>query len=217
MSLGELRAQNGLIWGSHLNGNSNDFSGNGNNGTDTAITYSQANGKFGQGAGFNGSNSNIQINSLPALGDCTICAYIKMTGNAQSGYSYIFTTANPSNDFNLNFSVEPTTNYLSFGIYTGNWLPSVIGNYNMNDSLRHMVAVTRSGANIVLYMDGKVVSSSSSYRTGNAGGDISSIGSNNSNSNTFFTGSIDEVTIFTVAKSASWVKQQYSLGRFGEL
>ena len=44
-----------------LNGNSNDASGNGNNGTDTNITYSQANGVIGQGAGLNGTTSHIQL------------------------------------------------------------------------------------------------------------------------------------------------------------
>jgi hypothetical protein len=42
-----------------LNGNSRDFSGNGNTGTDTAITYPQ--GRFGQAARFNGSSSVIGI------------------------------------------------------------------------------------------------------------------------------------------------------------
>ena len=40
-----------------LNGNSTDYSGNRNTGTDTAITYPQ--GKFGQAAKFNGTTSNI--------------------------------------------------------------------------------------------------------------------------------------------------------------
>ena len=43
----------------HLNGKSTDSSGNGNNGTNSNITYSLANGKFGQGAGFNGSSNSI--------------------------------------------------------------------------------------------------------------------------------------------------------------
>ena len=51
----------------HLNGNSTDSSGNSNNGTDTAITYSQANGKFGQGAGFNGSSSKINCGTSAGL------------------------------------------------------------------------------------------------------------------------------------------------------
>lgn len=46
-----------------LNGNSNDASGNGYNGTASGITYSQANGVLNGGAGFNG----ISYISLPSL------------------------------------------------------------------------------------------------------------------------------------------------------
>lgn len=45
----------------HLNGNSNDESGNGNNGTDTGIIYSQADGRFNQGANFNATSDKILI------------------------------------------------------------------------------------------------------------------------------------------------------------
>lgn len=44
-----------------LNGNSNDASGNGYNGTDTGIAYSQANGKLNQGAGFDATTDKILI------------------------------------------------------------------------------------------------------------------------------------------------------------
>lgn len=42
-------------------GNSNDSSGEGNNGTDTNITYGTAYGKYGQGALFNGTTSKIVV------------------------------------------------------------------------------------------------------------------------------------------------------------
>ena len=69
MSLGEY---NGAGSGTtkllaHLNGNSNDSSGNANNGSDTNITYSLANGKLGQGAGFNGSSSLIDYGNPASL------------------------------------------------------------------------------------------------------------------------------------------------------
>lgn len=63
-----LAPQPGLQALYHFDGNSNDLSGNGINGTDTNITYSLANGKFGQGAGFNGLSSRINnIGGIPAL------------------------------------------------------------------------------------------------------------------------------------------------------
>lgn len=46
----------------HLNGNANDSSGNGNNGTATNITWVE--GKFWQCASFNGSSSNFRNNNI---------------------------------------------------------------------------------------------------------------------------------------------------------
>ncbi len=43
-----------------MEGNSNDSKGS-NNGTDSNITYSNANGRFGQGAAFNGTTSSILL------------------------------------------------------------------------------------------------------------------------------------------------------------
>lgn len=48
-------------------GNSIDASGNGNNGTDTAITYASGNGAVGQYASFNGSTSKIGLGSTSRL------------------------------------------------------------------------------------------------------------------------------------------------------
>ena len=73
------------LW--HLNGNSNDDSGNGNNGSDTDITYSNDYGKFGQGASFNGSSSKITLAQSTTLDlhmwSHTISAWIYLNGSGQ--------------------------------------------------------------------------------------------------------------------------------------
>lgn len=54
-----------------FNGNSNDESPNSYNGTDTNVTYSIANGKFGQGAGMSQpSGSKITLGGTPNM-ECT--------------------------------------------------------------------------------------------------------------------------------------------------
>jgi len=59
-----------------LNGNSTDYSGNGNNGTDTAITYPQ--GKFGQAAKW-GATSGIESNTvITGTGDITISCWVNI-------------------------------------------------------------------------------------------------------------------------------------------
>ena len=46
-----------------LDGDSTDATGNGNTGSDTAITYNAGNGKIVQGAGFNGTTSKIVLST----------------------------------------------------------------------------------------------------------------------------------------------------------
>lgn len=65
-----------------LNGNSRDYSGNTNTGTDTAITYPQ--GRFGQGARFDGSSSKITVadsSSLSITGNYTVSFWTKIISN----------------------------------------------------------------------------------------------------------------------------------------
>jgi len=69
------------LW--HLDGNSNDSTANGGNGTDTSISYSSVNGYFNQGAGLNGSTSKISINNnaiLTPANAITIGFWMKPSG-----------------------------------------------------------------------------------------------------------------------------------------
>jgi len=69
-----------LLYYYRLEGNSNASVG-AVNGTDTSITYSSGNGKFDQGAGFNGSTSKIALNgSTVAAGNTwTVMGWFKTT------------------------------------------------------------------------------------------------------------------------------------------
>lgn len=225
MSLGELRAQNGLVWGSHLNGNSNDFSGSGNNGSDTAITYSQANGRFGQGAGFNGSSSKIRLPSaFPDFGTSAFSIIMKI---------YV---ANNSSEQALFFRQDNSTHNNYTGVFitnTGKLNLTIRGSeanlYSVTSDAQlsigwHSLGVVSTGSNgaIKLYIDGSSDGSTNiGATTMSFGSAIPSIGSTYQQwipfEGGFFNGKIDEYCIFNVAKSASWVRQQYAIGRFGEL
>lgn len=64
-----------------LNGNTNDISGNNNNGTVSNITYES--GKIGQAAAFNGTSSYISVNNLlTETGAFSFSAWIKTTNSA---------------------------------------------------------------------------------------------------------------------------------------
>lgn len=81
----------------HLNGNSTDASGNGNNWTDTNITY--VNGVFWQGALFNGSSSKITIPNATPLNlstDFTVSMWINTTSLTSSpclAIKWVFSSA----------------------------------------------------------------------------------------------------------------------------
>lgn len=77
----------------HLNGNSTDVSGNGNNGTDSLVTYGLSYGKFGQGASFNGTASKIKFadsSSLRPTGAFTFSAWVLKTNITTSQFAIIF-------------------------------------------------------------------------------------------------------------------------------
>lgn len=92
----------------HLNGNSTDSSGNGNNWTDTAITYSSVAGALWQGAGFNGSSSVITIASSASLNvwssDFTMSMWIYFTSTAT--YMRIYNKYTSGNG--IDFRVDST-------------------------------------------------------------------------------------------------------------
>ena len=111
-TVGEGWPQAGLVLGMHLNGNSTDYSGNNNHGTDTAITYSTANGKFGQGAGFNGSSSkivvpNASINGLKITGAQTWCAWVQLGADTASGKTIIGRSLSNASQL-LRLDINPT-------------------------------------------------------------------------------------------------------------
>ena len=189
----------------HLNGNSADSSGNGNNGTDTAITYSQSNGRFGMGAGFNGSTSKIAYASSASLTPqtFTIGAWVKLNSTSNfpiwggdnvvggitvkaGGYGAV----DKSNIANLVTGVKAYT----AGVWT------------------HLMATYNSSTDLcVLYKDGEYDNSATSNQTFTQTNQA--VGRNNAE---WANGSIDEFIMENRVWTASEVKKYYTYakGRF---
>jgi len=203
----------------HLNGSSTDSSGNNNNGTDTNITYGLGNGKFGQGALFNGSSSNISISdtaSLKITGNITISAWInpssapkftcvagKFLNSTNKSYWLAFNGGKAGMFISTNGSNQ-TGEAFSQALSNGVWY-NVIGTYD--------------GTNTKIYVNGSLANS-----IGQTGGIYDSTGSFavgklGSLSSDYFPGKIDEVIIENRAWTASEIKKYYtySKGRFGIL
>jgi hypothetical protein len=200
----------------HLNGSSTDSSGNGNNGTDTNVTYSLANGKFGQGASFNGSSSSIvkkDTASLKITTNITISAWInpssaptsscvagKFLDSTHKSYWLAFNGGKAGMYISTNGSNQ-TGEALSQTLSNGVWY-NVIGTYD--------------GTNTKIYVNGSLANS-----IGQTGGIYDSTGSFavgklGSLSSNYFPGKIDEVIVENRAWTASEIKKYYtySKGRF---
>ena len=211
-----VNAQNGQYLGAgsgttklllHLNGNSTDVSGNSNNGTDSNVTYSLANGKFNQGTSFNGTSSKITLgtsSTLNVYNSFTISIWFKTLDS--SLYQIFFSK-----------SVE-----LICGIYEQKIFTQLVDNYTeagniINDSKWHLFTSTYNGTTCKVYLDGVLGQSknmSSSSQTASAYIGFFPI------PQLSFKGSIDEVIIENRAWTASEVRKYFTYSRgwlFGEI
>lgn len=183
-------------------GNSNDSKST-NNGTDTAITYSAANGKFNQGAGFNGSTSVIITgsNANLSLNTVTLCAWFRSTTTGTQ--RRIIANAKTSNggnfditlvsDGNLKITIYRSSPFLAYDLLTTG--------KNYDDGNWHFMVAVYSGGSVTGYIDGVQVSSGSTSAI--TVGNIVTIGDLGLN------GSIDDASVFSRALSANEISNLY--------
>lgn len=208
----------------NLNGNSTDSSGNSNNGTDTAITYSQANGRFGQGAGFNGSSSKIENSSpsgLPTInGNKTISLWLNIPSlpgvNSYSVFGLFNNTSSPTSSSQITINSSPEGNHISARIWGGgisvnsNFIPTINTWYN--------IIYTYNGTTHSIYINGKLLNTATtSSQTGNSV--FYSLGSYPTNTDQWYNGKLDEIILENVAWTPQQVAKYYanSLGIYATL
>lgn len=221
----------------HLNGNSVDSSGNGNNGTITGA--SSVNGKFGGGYDFknpvssgvattdyiyvpNSATMNPGSNNFTAV----MWFYCNTTGAVAN--KFLFVKYNNANQDNVISLYHNASYQLECAIRDGNGNDiNCSSSIAINDSKWHCAILTRNGTTGSLYLDGSLVGTKTNASIGtidlnNANGHWWIGAFSNSTSMTFFsnnafTGILDE-HIFDIGKawSASEVKKYYTYakGRF---
>lgn len=196
-----------------LDGNSTASVG-GINGSDTAISYSNANGKINQGAGFNGTTSLIDFgDNFDQSSDFSVSAWVK-TSQASGEYS-IITKGNVTDGYE--WGMEQQTNSLWFVLWNqgGATYMEKVSAATINDGNWHHVVGTYSSATprVRVYIDGALdgASTATSGTWYSAGTSHCLIGSRNDGSE-FWTGSIDEVGIWTRELTAGDVTQLYNGG-----
>lgn len=207
-----------------LNGDSNDASGNGYNGTDANMTYPQGLNKLS--GSFNGTSSSISLgtaNLLPA-GTGTVSVWTKGITGANASNHYLITKGSdawPTNNWGLDVipisSAGKNMIALLYGV--GSWLTVEISTSVFDLSKwHHIVAVMRSNATQSIYLDGKLVASgTSAVKIPNAAHGMWIGRTDHPSTNRYWiNGYLDDVIIDISEWSAARVKNEYirMLGAF---
>lgn len=197
-----LFARSSCISYYRMEGNSNDAKGS-NTGVDTSMSYSAGNGKFNQGAGFNGTSSRIIPSSQTGIpsgsANYSFVAWVKYTAAGTIVGLGVTGTNNLANV--LKFG--STTTIINY--WWGNDLTATIPAI---DSNWHHVAATFDGTTRRIYYDGASVNSDTP------------VGKNTTASNfkigefqaEYWSGSLDDVAVFNVALTAQEILALYQGG-----
>jgi hypothetical protein len=182
-----------------------DSSGQGNNGTPSSITFGVT-GKMNTSANFTGNPSTINLPAYPAGTTVSVQAWVKGT---VGGWYAVGGHPTINNDWFIGYYGGPGGTYATFR-YDNGGEQSINGSlYKINDGNWHQIVGVSTSSKAYLYVDGKLESSNNTG--GNWSGGAISIGSQAGAGNSF-TGSIDEVAIWSRSLSASEVLELYRRG-----
>lgn len=186
-------------------GNSNDSKGS-FNGTDTAITYSSANGKFGQGAGLNGTNSKIVFStdsSLNVGGAFTLSLWVYPTAYPASAYNVINKLTYATSGWMLYADINHLWNFFCYGLTP---ISVTIGDAYSLNTWQNIVA-TYNGNALSIYLNGELKDSKSTTGTPSVSTNALEIGRYDV---LYFPGKVDDVAIFSRALNQSEVSNLYN-------
>ena len=196
-----------------MEGNSNDSKGS-NNGTNTNISYSS--GKFGQGAGLNGTTSQIVFggSGLPTLqGVKTVCFWFKVpalpTVSNGSMIGFFDSNSSPSNGFQVICRTSANQNTIA----VSKWGGTIIADSSFTPSVGvwYHCAVTFDGTYTSIYINGiRRMLSTVSLQSGTSA--CFEIGSYPGNTSEFFNGQVDDVAIFNRSLSPAEILSIFNSG-----
>jgi len=199
--------------------NANDIQSSNHGTLQNGATF--AAGKVGQAFSFDGVDDYVSLPLNSGTGDFTIEFWEQSSSNALYKVALSFgASANPSTD-NLVFDFNDPD--LPGGV--GLWVywkstganritTGSIGNFT--NGQWHHIALTRSGVNMTLYVNGATVGSTVyAPAIDLAGFDVNNIGASQFLAN-FWEGSVDEVSIYNRALSASEIQSIYNSSSAGK-
>lgn len=197
--------KDGLIGWWPFNGNANDESGNGNNGTVNGPTLtSDRTGRGNSAYSFDGVNDFIQVPHNTKLNPypLSVTCWVKSTSNSAGGIVSKYPDANANNGW----SVHSMSGKLSGYYYNFNGGSLVNLDFHakqsISDSIWHFITIVYSNGNAKIYFDSKIIDSVSFWGTGTPSNSTSNsslyfgrIGENLGWA-TFFKGNIDDIAIY---------------------
>ncbi len=207
----------GLVAYYPFNGNANDESGNGNNGTVNGATLTTDRfGNANKAYNFNGSSNKINstVDSKASVSQVTVSAWINSKGTG--GYATptiagVFSSGSQNPYYALN--LELYTSYPrrpQFYAATTSVVASVGTNTRVNDNNWHHVATVFDGSQVNVYLDGKLDNSQSfPYTLRSFTSAVLAIGYSEGNYD-WWNGAIDEVRIYNRALSPAEIQTLYA-------
>lgn len=214
---------NGFTSVMHMNGSSADTSGNGNNGSDTAMSYTSA--LIAEGASFNGSTSGIGQGGGSTLGEgaaLTVSAWVNFS-TLPNSYNTVEAKSEPSGNAGRSLLIRSDgklTAYVKTTAGTGGqYVPyDGTGSHTLSSGTWYYLAYTFDGSGsttLVGYVNGAVdatVGGTGASSVGPLGANsaVESWGHDPPFDPKFFGTLMDEARIASVARSANWLLTEYN-------
>ena len=203
------------LW--HFNGDANDLSPNGNNGTNHGANWLQ--GAFNQSAWFS-ENEYIAISHheslVPINNEVTVEAWIYLTNIPPIDmYNIIFSKHRDSNwegDYVLQMEKNLDNMYPQFVINNGSTLYNVKATNFINLNQWYYITGTYNGTNICIYINGELDNKKQVITTLNMGNASPCFAKQaGPDMNYDFLGTIDEARISSVARSSQEIAQYWAM------
>ena len=208
---------NGLVAYYPFNGNANDESGNGNNGTvDGATLTTDRLGNTNSAYSFDGSSNkiNASVGKELSVTYLTLSAWIRITGSGT--YNPRIVAVGPTGSAYQHYSLilEGTTSQRRLWFYTSTNVTNAYSSSTLldNDGNWHNTVVTYDGSQVKFYIDGVIDNTtvvSGSIKTFTSA--LLQVGYSD-NGTDRFQGIIDDIRIYNRALSSSEIEELYNYG-----
>jgi len=202
---------NGLVAYYPFNGNANDESDNGNDGTVNGATLAEDRfGKADSAYSFDGDDHISTPLLRSPLSNLTITVWFKYNSSVEAGYNAVIGVYNdgPSTNFfspSTSFFIGKNSGNSSIGVQDGNYVPNVAMGTEAWDRSWHHIVYTYTGSIGNIYLDGDFVGSAS--LSGGTGTIL--IGLEAELNGYYFNGIIDDIRIYNRVLSEDEIKEIY--------